>query len=69
MRGNFRPLISKIFKCETTFSITFPKDSEALNILDIRLQEVGAKRRLNGTSKSEHTHRQTHRQTYRHFDL
>ena len=29
----------------------FPKDSESLKTLDIRLREVGAKRRLNGTSK------------------
>ena len=41
-------------------SITFPKDSESLKILDIQLQEVGAKRPLNGTSKSEQTDRHTH---------
>ena len=40
--------------------LIFPKDSKSLKILDIRLWEVGAKRRLNGTSKSEHTDRQTH---------
>ena len=35
-------------------------------ILDIRLQEVGAKRRLNGTSKvSTHTDGETDRQTDR----
>ena len=34
-------------------------------ILDIRLWEVGAKRPLNGTSKSEQTHRQTHKWTFR----
>ena len=43
---------TKMFKSETTsFHYFFPKDSEALKILDIRLREVGAKRRLNGTSK------------------
>ena len=31
--------------------LLFPKDSESLKILDIRLLEVGAKRPLNGTSK------------------
>ena len=35
-------------------------DSESLKILDIRLWEVGAKRRLTGTSKvNRHTHRRT----------
>ena len=33
------------------FPLLFPKDSESLKILDIRLREVGAKRPLNGTSK------------------
>ena len=33
------------------FPFFFPKNSESLKILDIRLQEVGAKRPLNGTSK------------------
>ena len=33
------------------FPLLFPKDSESLKILDIRLWEVGAKRPLNGTSK------------------
>ena len=33
--------------------LLFPKDSESLEILDIRLLEVGAKRRLKGTSKVE----------------
>ena len=34
------------------FQRLFPKDSESLKILDIRLWEVGAKRRLNSTSKA-----------------
>ena len=42
------------------FPLLFPKDSESLKILDIQLREVGAKRPLNSTSKSEQTHRQTH---------
>ena len=47
------------------FSLLFPKDSESLKILDIRLREVGAKRPLNGTSK---VNRQTDRQTDRRTD-
>ena len=46
------------------FPLLFPKDSESLKILDIRLREVEAKRPLNGTSKVK-THRQTDRQTDR----
>ena len=42
----------------------FPKYSESLKILDIRLQEGGAKRHLNDTSKSEHTDGRTHTQTH-----
>ena len=42
------------------FPLLFPKDSESLKILDIRLREMGAKRPLNGTSKSEQTHTHTH---------
>ena len=42
------------------FPLLFPKDSESLKILDIRLREVGAKRPLNGTSK---VNRQTEGQT------
>ena len=57
--------------------LLFPKDSESLKILDIRLREVGAKRPLNGTSKvniqtdtqtDRHTDRQTHRQTHTQTD-
>ena len=36
--------------------------------MDIRLREVGAKRRLNGTSKSEQTDTQTDRKTDRRMD-
>ena len=46
------------------FPLLFPKDSESLKILDIRLREVGAKRPLNGTSKvNRQTDGQTHTQT------
>ena len=46
------------------FPLLFPKDSESLKILDIRLWEVGAKTCLNGTSKvNTQTDRQTDRQT------
>ena len=48
----------------------YPKNSESLEILDIRRWEVGAKRRLNGTSKvNRRTDRQTDEQTDGHFDL
>ena len=47
------------------FPLLFPKDSESLKILDIRLREVGAKRPLNGTSK---VNRQTDTHTHRHMD-
>ena len=53
------------------FPLLFPKDSESLKILDIRLQEGGAKRPLNGTSKvnRQRTDGQTDGQTDGHFDL
>ena len=44
--GDFRPLRKK--KCSMLnhfFPLLFPKDSESLKILDIRLREVGAKDR------------------------
>jgi hypothetical protein len=48
------------------FALLFPKDSESLKILDIRLWEVGRKRRLNGTSKvNRRTDRQTDISTYK----
>ena len=51
-RGNFRPFLREKFQIwDHFFPVLFPKDSESLKILDIRLQEVGAERRLNGTSK------------------
>ena len=48
------------------FSLLFSKDSESLNILNIRLWEVGAKRCLNGTSK---VNRWTDRQTDTRTDI
>ena len=49
-------------------------DSKSLEILDIRLREVGAKRRLNGTSEvnrrtDKQTDGQTDGQADGHFDL
>ena len=54
-----------MFTFEVPFKrLFFPKDSESLKILDIRLREVGAKRQLNDTSKvNTHTDTQTDRQT------
>ena len=50
--GDFRPLRNKnVQMLDHFFPLLFPKDSESLKILDIRLREVGAKRPLNGTSK------------------
>ena len=51
-------------------STTFPQGIQILKILDIRLWEVGAKRRLNGTSKvNTQTDGQTHGHTDGRFDL
>ena len=75
MRGDFRPLPNKnVQMLDHFFPLLFPKDSESLKILDIRLREVGAKRPLNGTSKvNKHTNTQTDGQTdgqtNGHFDL
>ena len=51
-RDNFRPILSKKVQIwDHFFPVLFSKDSESLKFLDIRLWEVGAKRRLNSTSK------------------
>ena len=65
LRGDFRPFPNKNVPIwDHFFPLLFPKDSESLKILDIRLWEVGAKRPLNGTSKVyTHTDGQTDRQT------
>ena len=64
-KRSFHHIQTKIFKSETTsFHYFSPKDSESLHILDIRLQEVGAKRHLNGTPKvNKDTDTLTHRRT------
>ena len=50
LRGDFRPLPNKnVQMLDHFFPILFPKDSESLKILDIRLREVGAKRQLKKT--------------------
>ena len=52
LRSDFRPLPNKnVQMLDHFFSLFFPKDSESLKLLDIRLREVGAKRPVNGTSK------------------
>ena len=64
---DFRPLPNKnVILWDHFFPLLFPKDSESLKILDIRLWEVVAKRRLNGTSKVNwRTDRKTDISTYR----
>ena len=66
------PLLEKVFKSDTT---SFHYFSPSIPILDIQLREVGAKKRLNGTSKvnrhahtktDTHTQRQTHTDTQTH---
>ena len=50
MRGNFRQFSNKnVHIWDPFFPLLFPKDSESLKILDIRLREVGAKRPLKKT--------------------
>ena len=50
LRGDFRPLPNKNMQMLDHFlPFLFPKDSEALKILDIQLREVGAKRPLKKT--------------------
>ena len=46
LRGDFRPLPNKnVQMLDHFFPLLFPKDSKSLKILDIRVREVGAKRR------------------------
>ena len=50
LRCDFRPLPNKnVQMLDHFFSLLFPKDSESLKILDIRLREVGSKRPLKKT--------------------
>ena len=52
LRSDFRHFSNKKFHIwDHFFLLLFPKDSKSLQILDIRLREVGAKRPLNSTSK------------------
>ena len=65
--GDFRQFSNKnVQRWDHFFPLLFPKDSKPLKIWDIQLREVGAKRRLNGTSKmNTQTHGQTHRRSFR----
>ena len=65
LRSDLRPLPNKNVPIwDHFFPLLFPKDSESLKILDIRLREVGAKKCLNGTSKvNRRTDKQTDKQT------
>ena len=59
-------LLLFLFYSETTSFITFLQGFRIFkNIRHLKL-EVGATRRLNGTSKSEQTDTQTHKHTDRH---
>ena len=66
-RGTFTPFMSKSFQIrDHFFPLLFPTDSENLKSFDIGLQEVGAKRPLNGVRKCYgQTDKQTHRHTYK----
>ena len=71
LRANCKPFTSKSIQIWDHFlSLLFPKDSESLKTLEIRLWEVGAKRRLNFTLKvNKQTDRQTDGHRDGHFDL
>ena len=65
--GDFRPLLNKNVQIwDHFFSLLFPKDSESLKILFIRLQKVCAKRPFNGTPK---VNKHTDKHTYGQIDL
>ena len=49
------------------FALLFPKDSESLKILDIRLRQKGAKRPLNGTSKVKIVRKKKRKKNARRF--
>ena len=54
LRGDFRPLPNKnVQRWDHFFPLLSPKDSENLKSLDIGLQEMGTKKRLNGVNKWE----------------
>ena len=51
---NFAPFMSKSFQIgDHSFQLLFSKNSENLKSLDISLQEVGAKRLLNGVRSND----------------
>ena len=64
--GDFRPFPNQNVQIwDHFFPLLFLKDSESKKILHIRLWEVGAKRRLNGTSKvNTWTDRQTDKRPF-----
>ena len=68
--GDFTPFISQKFQMwDHFFPLLLPNDSKSLKNLDIRLWEVGAKRRWNDISKvNTWTNRQTNRQANKHMD-
>ena len=76
LRGGFRPLPNKNVQFwNHFFPELFPKDSESLKILDIRLREVGAKcaskyttRKGTDTHRDRQTDTQTDRRTLRLLD-
>ena len=62
--GDFRSFLGKNVQIwDHFFPLLFPKDSESLKMLDIRLWEVGAKRRLNSTSKVNKWKKKIHKKT------
>ena len=66
-RGDFTPFIRTSFHIwDHFFPLLFPKNSKSLKKINIRLQEVWAKRRLNGTSK---VNRRTDGRTDTHTDI
>ena len=67
LRRDFTPFTSKSFQIrDHFFALLLPKDCASLKFLDIQPWEVGAKRRLNGTSKmNTWTDKQTDKRTFR----
>ena len=65
--GNYRPFLSKNVQIwDHFFPLLLPKDSESLKILHIWLGKMGAKIRLNGTSKvNTQTNTRTNTPTFR----
>ena len=66
MRGDFRSLPNKnVQMLDHFFPLLFPKHSESLKILDIRLREVGDKKTVKRYLKSEQTDTRTDERTNR----